>query len=157
MKKIKSILLLVIFLSGVLSAFSQQIATDYFRVNINTNSPKLWSYTIKSTKEKIDIQAPVFEIDGKAIQATFKNSKELQRPALRNGAKEYAFEGELNELTDVKMTLIIRAAQDNPIIRFKYQLSTAASHKLTKNNAADNISYAGLSLDRKSTRLNSSH
>jgi len=121
-------------------------ANSEIAVLIDHSQKSLWKYKILPNGKTISYNSPVFEIDGKSIQAKLKNIK-LQKPViLRNGVTEYIAEGDFEEIPEMKLKLIFRVSQSNPVVRFCYVLESDGTHKLTKSKQHDNVSYLGTSL-----------
>lgn len=88
------------------------------------------------------IKPPVFEIDGVIRKGVLRNIHQVGDPVnLRNKAVEYVFAGELAELPEVELRIIIRIPESNPVVRFRYELSSTKAHVLTKKMGADNLQY----------------
>ena len=97
----------LLFLFTCQTVFSVGIKTDKFEIKVHEKSKQLWSYSLVGTKEQMTLDAPVFEIGGKEIQAILENVTALASlPPLKNGVIEYKLEGQLKEMTDVKLTIV---------------------------------------------------
>lgn len=65
---------------------------------------------------------------------------------LPNGAREYAFLGDVASEPGLHLKLVFRAAQDDPIVRFHYEVMSDTPRHLTKPEGKDALRYLGLSL-----------
>lgn len=125
-----------------------QLIADNGQINIhisNTNH-SLWEYTISQTGKTYSFHAPEFEIDGKLIPAVMSSATLVQNTKkLQNGVSEYTVEGSLLVIPDITLRISYQIADNNPIIKFRYELLCRSSHKLTKANGKDQINYLTVS------------
>lgn len=90
---------------------------------------------------------PVFEIDGKQMPTILNDLVGLGQPkTLRNGAKEYLFEGTFQQDTSLQLQIKFRIADDNPVVRFNYTLKASKGQKLTKKSGKDDLTYLSCSM-----------
>ena len=149
--KILSIFLLMSLFLGLFTGFKDKtpskIETPLFSITWQASSAGSWEYKLKAEKKSFAIKLPVFEIDGKETPAILTNLKELGQPkTLRNGAKEYIFEGTFQQDTSLHLQVKFRVANDNPVVRFCYTLKAFKGQKLTKNSGMDNLTYLSYSM-----------
>ncbi len=113
---------------------------------INTGQV-LWEYTVLKTGRTFSFQAPDFEVDGKLCRSALNYIK-LSEPSvkLKNGVTEYSFEGNLTDIPDMMLHASFQVSDNNPIIKFRYNLTSQGNHKLTKTKGHDQINYLKVSL-----------
>jgi alpha-galactosidase len=105
------------------------VAADFISYSANGNT-----YTLA---------APVFEIDGVLVSGTAKfGAAAISK--LSNGVMEYRSTGAM--ANGVKITLVMQVADDTPIVRFQYILSSNTSHTLTRVNGVDRLDYLSYSV-----------
>ncbi len=125
------------------------IDTGVATVTIHAGSAVLWDYSSKGGNHRHDIAAPVFNIDGRDVTLGLKTVSPLGAPReLPNGCKEYMFIGEVSKEPGLRLKVVFRAAEDDPIVRFHYEVLCDTPRHLTKPAGTDRISYLGLSLSR---------
>lgn len=109
-----------------------------------------WRYRAASSKSAISITLPVFEIDGKScalqLEALAPAAPERQ---LSNGVREYRFAGCVRAHPDMTLEFIVRVAVGNPVVRFRYVLSTTGTHTLTKSAGGDALTYLTTSIPQQ--------
>ena len=66
---------------------------------------------------------------------------------LENGVGEYRYQANFAADENLRLTMIFRIARDNPVIRFRYELSSLSPVRATKKQSGDQAVYAGLSLN----------
>ena len=103
----------------------------------------LWRHT--AGERGAAVAPPVFEIDGKAQRAVLRDVHEVGAPrVLSNGVREEVFEGRLAANDDVELRIVFRSADFDPVVRFKYVLSSRRGRRLTKSGGRDAIEYLTL-------------
>lgn len=140
----------ILFTAGFRQKHSIQIAeNEWLKISVSNTDNAFWEYTIRNSGKTLSFKAPEFEIDGKAIVAKLTGVKLLDRAVtLRNGVKEYAVEGNLALMPDITLKATFQVSENNPIVRFRYELLSDASHQLTKSKGNDQLTYFGVSLKR---------
>lgn len=92
--------------------------------------------------------APVFEVDGRPLKAVpMPFAPEGEPRTLPQGAVEHVFAGPLPDAPGLRLRLVMRVADDSPVIRFRYELVTepgAPERHLTKISGRDAIDYLAL-------------
>lgn len=110
------------------------------KISVVNSDQTLWEYKVLKTGKTFSFQAPEFEIDGKLCRASLTSVKLEENPLkLKNGVTEYIFDGKLKELPDLLMRTTLQVSKNNPIVKFRYELSGKATHKLTKAKGRDQI------------------
>jgi alpha-galactosidase len=122
------------------------IGNSLVEIRLNHHSPTLWTYHTKPGVKALSIQAPVFEIDGKNVTASVGTWKSRPARKLRNGVTEHTFEGKLLADSSLRLLVRFRLADDNPVVRFQYELQTSGTHSLTKSKGEDKLSYLSTTL-----------
>ncbi len=134
------------------------LETRLFRVDTPGNASALWTYTVKPSGEPHRIAPPVFEVDGKVHPAVLVGITAVgSAQTLRNGVKEYRFEGAFRDDPSLSLEIVFRAAEKSPVVRFAYVLKSSGPHRLTKAAGRDALTYLGASLkglpDSREVRL----
>ncbi|HCE43596.1 MAG TPA: hypothetical protein DET40_08610 [Lentisphaeria bacterium] len=106
----------------------------------------LWVY--ENNKKRIEIPAPVFEIDGRRKALSVDSFREISKREALPGVVEHVLEGQVASDARLTLQLVIRIPKKNPFVRFHYVLRGDA--KLTRSTGHDSITY--LSLDMKAAR-----
>ncbi len=122
------------------------LQTPLLSIHFPGTAEALWAYALPNGTRQ-SIAAPAFEIDGRRMVAV---PADLQREGephpLPQGAVEHVFSGPLRDLPDLRLRLVLRIAEDSPVVRFRYEVSAepgAPLHRLTKSAGADAIDYFG--------------
>ena len=103
----------------------------------------LWVYETKNNR--IEIPAPVFEIDGHDITLAVE---EFCTAAVRDalcGVKEYSFEGTIATHPALSLTVSARIAEKSPFVRFCY--TVAGRGRLTRSRGCDAVTYLHFNLN----------
>lgn len=140
--KIKSLLFFLLALA--MTGRAQDIRTPSFTIHV---SPGQWTYFTPGG-EKLVFHLPIFNMDDKRIPASFSAIHTSPVTDLRNGTHETIFTGAITADPTLRLALTFRWAADNPIVRFRYTLSSTASggqHHLTKPTGAGDLQYYSLS------------
>ncbi len=122
-------------------------STPYYQVTFAAIDGTHWWYHVPATGQSIAIELPVFEIDGQRCPMVLSALAPVAAPrTLRNGAREYRFAGAVRTHPDVTLEFVARVAEDNPVLRFHYVLRSIGTHRLTKAEGRDNLTYLSLAL-----------
>lgn len=142
------LIFLVSVLAGCKDKHSVSVAVnDQVRISMINSDECLWRYNVIKTGKSYSFHPPDFEIDGKFISTKTSVFALIGAPEkLINGTSEYTVEGNLSEIPDMTLRIIFRVPENNPIIKFRYELLSKSTHKLTKTNGTDRISYINVSL-----------
>ena len=128
--------------AGRVSAGTIEFGNQKSGVRIVNSESTLWQYRIAESGRTLPVGGPVFEIDGKPVHCTLTAvSQEAGPVTLRNGALEYAVTGALRDFPDLRMRMVFRIPQSNPVVRFRYELSASAKHALTRSGGKDRLRY----------------
>lgn len=107
-----------------------------------------WSYLISGSEHAWAIRPPVFEIDRQLVPAVLTDVRAIGEPKLMaNGAREWRFEGVFAACPGLRMELVFRLAEDDPVVRFRYILKSDVERRLTKRNGDGGMAY--LAMDAK--------
>ncbi len=125
----------------------QQIETRYAIIGLHAGGAALWDYTAKGVGRRHAIAPPTFSLDGGDVTMNV-TAMEPFGPArdLPNGCREYSYVGDVAGEQGLQLKVVFRAADDDPVIRFHYELLSDRPRHLTKPAGSDRISYLGLSL-----------
>ena len=152
--KPQNTLFIFLLISSVLSFFvcngknnRERIEKPHLSISWASSAIDSWTYTNKPSGKSIEFMLPVFEIDGKQIPTILNNLVGHDQPkTLRNGAKEYRFEGTFQRDTSLQLQIKFRMADDNPVVRFNYTLKASKGQKLTKQSGKDDLAYLSFSM-----------
>jgi alpha-galactosidase len=148
MSKLLPFLLLLILIAGCTNKEKAVMIAEnsHARISLINSNRCLWEYTIIKTGKTYAFLAPEFEINNKLYTADLKFVTLGEFPVkLKSGVTEYSFEGKFKELPDIKLRTTFRISDNNPIIKFRYELSSQTEHKLTKITGRDQINYFSVS------------
>ncbi|WP_420458806.1 alpha-galactosidase [Neolewinella sp.] len=138
------VLLLPFFLVTYRSSIQAQHAleNELIQLELAEGGDYLWRYTLKAGGVSLELEPPQFEIDGAQVSGEVDEFTVAAAPrTLLNGVTEYRFSGALSQLPGVQLSILVRLAPDNPVVRFAYGLSGGADHKLTKAGGKDRLTY----------------
>lgn len=117
------------------------------KLSVVNSDQALWKYTVLKTGKAFSFQAPEFEVDGKLIRTSMSSIKLDQNPVrLKNGVNEYSMVGSVSQMPDMMLRSTFQVSDNNPIVRFRYDLLSESDHKLTKSTGHDQLNYLGVSL-----------
>jgi alpha-galactosidase len=147
MRKLFILLLIIVVFPGC-KKNQELIVTEnnQIRISLINSSECLWQYTVVKSGKTFSFHAPEFEIEGKTVSARLSSFAMIGTPQiLINGTNEYIAEGSFSEIPDITLRIIFRIPDNNPVIKFRYELLSNSPHKLTKTNRKDNINYLKVS------------
>lgn len=148
LKHIFILLLAILILSGCNRGKTILIADNgLLKISLINSDKALWEYTIRKTGKSFSFQAPEFEIDGKLVRTKMSSIQLTKSPVkLKNGVNEYSLEGNLSQIPDMMLRATFQVSDNNPIVRFRYELLSPSDHQLTKSTGHDQLNYLGVSL-----------
>jgi alpha-galactosidase len=121
------------------------IENSKIKITLHAGAP-LWECKEKATGRIFTIVGPSFEIDKIQLECTLNSLDQAGEPKkLKNGVTEYTFEGAYKSKPDIKLRILCRISDTNSVVRFCYELVSTASHRMTKKNGKDNITYLSAS------------
>jgi alpha-galactosidase len=122
------------------------LSNRYFSLEF-TGDRYFFEYSIYDSGRTIHFSYPLFEIEGKTEQIRIDLwQKPVYLEKLNNGVIEYLLKG-ISSSTRLSMNFFVRISDDSPIVRFRYELHSEDSYRLTKNKSEDNITYLGVNLN----------
>ena len=127
-------------------ARAQEIRTSSFSIQ---PAPGGWTYRAVTGKALV-FGLPVFDIDGKSVKSSVSGWVAGPVHDLPNGTREEGFTGVVTSDKTLHLDISFRWAADNPIVRFRYTLSSTAPHRLTKPAGVDDLRYFSVSLAAQS-------
>jgi alpha-galactosidase len=142
-----SILLLLAFNSRAAEVPENTIENKQTMIELINTTDGIFTYKLKGSGTVLKITAPSFEIDGKQTKLLVKNLKKLPSITLRNNVTEHSFSATLASNAKIGVKLFFRISDDNPIIRFRYSLTSDKDIFLTKSKQADNLEYFSIRMD----------
>ncbi len=124
------------------------IKSSSAQISIVNSTEVLWEYALPNTGKNFAFEPPQFEIDGELQTVVLASVNLVGKPeALINGVTEYTVEGKLADIPDITFRMTFRLAENNPMVKFRYELLCEGAHKLTKTTGNDAISYLKTSFD----------
>ena len=116
-------------------------------VTVHAGGAFLWDYLAKGGGQRHGVAAPVFNIDGRDVTMATGSIRLLGAPiGLPNGCRETAFLGDVSGEAGLHLKVVFRTAENDPVVRFHYEVLSDTPRSLTKTAGTDRISYLGLSL-----------
>src|SRR2546423_1212526 len=82
----------------------------------------LWRCIVRETGQAFDIAAPVFEIDDTARIGVTALAPAGAPILLAGGVTEQRYSGAFVEDPDLSLEMVLRLADDSPVVRFRYVL-----------------------------------
>ena len=112
-----------------------------------TSPDTLWTLALPSSGASFAFAPPCFQIDGKTVTASVASWEGAgEARTLLNGRTENHWRGTVSEVPGLTLTLIVQSSDASPIVRFRYELSGATAHRLTKTDGRDSLTYLSTSL-----------
>jgi alpha-galactosidase len=122
-----------------------KLSNKHFTLKFPGNTV-FFEYWINGSSRPFCFSFPVFEIGGITAQIRIDHwEKPILVEEFSNGVIEYSLCG-ISTLPDLWIQLYIRIANNNPIVRFRYELFSDKLCRLTKNLSSGGITYFGLNL-----------
>lgn len=148
MKNLLILTFILTIISGCTDKKSLIVTTNTnLEISVSGTDDILWQYTLIKTGKVFPFSLPAFEIDGKIVPAKLSSVKMTgAAQKLKNGTSEYTVEANLTDIPDMTLRITFRVAEDNPIVKFRYELLSKSVHKLTKTGGTDRIEYFKISL-----------
>jgi alpha-galactosidase len=148
------IYVVITMLVGVFPCYSQITGSSSivlkgkdFEVSFPDSKKILWQYKESKTGKKLDFAGPTFEIDGKKADCELLDIQKIGEPVRLNiGVTEYVVQGAFRQMPDLFLRITFRIPDNNPVVRFRYELVGKGNHKLTKTGGTDNIRYLSVSI-----------
>ncbi len=123
------------------------VENRFAAIAIHSGSAVLWDYSAKGAGRRHGIAAPTFNLDGRDVTLSIDSLKAVGTSReLPNGCREYAFIGDVPGEPGLRLKVVFRVAEDDPMVRFRYEILSDRPRHLTKPAGTDRISYVGLSL-----------
>ena len=150
----RSILIVFALLGGMFQSYSQIAGASStvlkgkdFEVSFPNSKKILWQYKVAETGKTLDFAGPSFEIDGKKVDCELRDIQKIGNPVKLNiGVTEYVVQGAFKQIPDLFLQITFRIPDNNPVVRFRYELVGKGNHQLTKSEGADNIRYLSVSV-----------
>ena len=123
------------------------VDTRFATVTLHAGTSVLWDYSARGVGRRHEIAAPVFSLDGSDVTMALKTVRPLGAPRdLPNGCREFTYVGDVSGEAGLQLKVVFRAAEDDPVVRFRYEVLSDRPRRLTKPAGTDKIRYLGLSL-----------
>jgi alpha-galactosidase len=121
--------------------------TGVATVHILPGGGALWDYLPKGLERRHGMGAPRISLDGQDVTLALATAKALGPPVvLANGCREYSYAGEVQGMEGLRLKLLFRAADGDPVVRFRYEVQSDRDRHLTKPEGTDRLNYLDLSL-----------
>ncbi|MFO1476079.1 MAG: alpha-galactosidase [Verrucomicrobiota bacterium] len=109
----------------------------------------LWCYVCNADGTRYPVSPPTASIDGKDVVLDCADLQSSPPRVLSNGCIEQVFSGSVKQQSGLTLKIIFRSAADaDPVIRFRYEISSATPRHLTKPAGRDALNYLKVSLAR---------
>jgi alpha-galactosidase len=143
----KSLVIFIMLLVKVSLAQERNpvIRTSPFSIRMSAGGDS-WSYRAEGSANDLVFKVPVFEIDGRQMTAQTGGFSPGPVIFLGNGTKEQVLRGNLNEDPTLQLAVCFRWAEDNPMLRFRYTLSSSTAHHFSKTSGRGHLEYYSVSL-----------
>ena len=130
---------------------SPGISTPLIAINLHAGNESLWDYSVAALPAAHAIAAPVVNLEGRDVPLHWEKVDSVE-PArsLANGCIERAFEGSVLGEPGLRLRVVFRTADDDPVVRFHYEIRSDRERRLTKPAGVDRLAYFGLSLSEHS-------
>jgi hypothetical protein len=114
------------------------IKTVFFSIQ-KGRGDALWSYLPSGNIQPFLIRSPVLTLDGKKRGIKVKHF--LPQPLIKhaNGSMEQSFLGAVTGDTTMQLAITFRWAIDNPVVRFRYSLTSRGQHHFSKPDGKDEL------------------
>jgi alpha-galactosidase len=122
------------------------ISGDIFDISFPNSANTLWAYRSEDGTRQ-NIAPPVFQINGQEVKGVFQTYTTEERIIDKINVREYIVRGNLASMPEITMAITLRVAPDNPIVRFRYSLSSEYDIYLTKVEGKDQLNYLFTSLN----------
>jgi len=105
-----------------------------------------WSYQVRAGGQVHEFTGPALEIGGFVLRDSLSDIRQAAEPRqLASGVTEYRFEGALTQHRSMRATLVFRLAPDNPVVRFRYEISSQRPLVFSCSTGKDRLEYLGVS------------
>jgi len=122
------------------------IENAFLGIELAGSDECLWSYCLRGTGQTYLIAPPSFEVDGVLHRASLRSITSAREAVrLANGCTEYRFCGKLVSDQDLSLEIVFRIADENPVVRFRYILTSERGRRLTKTSGRDRLAYVCVS------------
>lgn len=110
-------------------------------INIQEGRDGFWEYRTRDVGRAVQVDPPVFELDGKKTAGYWKNVTQGPTDTLPDGVVRFRVAGSLLQDSSLRLTAVFQLAPHNPIVKFRYVLSASRPVLLTKKNGCDALRY----------------
>jgi alpha-galactosidase len=125
---------------------------DLFHLIFTGTADEIWRYQLAGSTFIHPISAPVFEIDGEQVVIQLSNFHPSSDPQpLPNGSSEMRYSGEVATHPGLSCQVVLRTAPGDPVVRYRYRLTSTSPRRLTRAKDCDNLCYARLSFPSDSS------
>jgi len=116
-------------------------------IEITNATTELWKYQVPETGKTFAFTGPDFEVDGKILDCKLVDIEKIGVPVILNsGVTEYVVQGTYLQMPDLTLRITFRIPDNNPVVRFRYEIIGTGNHQLTKSAGVDNIRYLSLAV-----------
>lgn len=119
----------------------QNIQTNCYTLEIG-GADALFRYAAKG--RSYVLSGPCFEVDGEKLAPVFSRTVLVSAEKCNGAVTEYRVRLEYASLPGLFLTVILRAAEQSPVVKFRYELSGNGTHCLTKKGGTDALDYFSL-------------
>ncbi|MDA3961609.1 MAG: alpha-galactosidase [Planctomycetota bacterium] len=113
----------------------------------------LWRYQLADGTELV-LSPPCFEVDGRDRQAFWAGEPQRAEPrTLSNGCIEHRWRAPLRDDPKLELELVLRVADNDPVVRFHYRLHALSPQRLTKRCGEDRLELLSFSTTKLTNRV----
>lgn len=106
----------------------------------------LWQLALPNVETRLAFAPPVAEIDGRAVTLLGPLTPLGEPVILPHGPVEQTLSAPVAGQAGLALRLVLRIAPGCPVVRFRYELHSAAPRRLTKTGGGDSLTYLSVSL-----------
>lgn len=141
---------LPVLLAQVLSialAAEPEFGNAGVQIRLANGAKHWWSYQVRPGGQVHEFTGAALEIDGSVVRDSLSGIRQAAAPRhLASGVTEYRFEGVLAKHRSMRAALVFRLAPDNPVVRFRYEISSQDQEVHSRSTGADRLEYIGVSV-----------
>lgn len=123
-----------------------EIRTGRVVISFPATPTALWEYQAAGCRPRA-FAPPSVELDGEPVSLAVSGLAPQGQPLrLANGVLEHRLAGPVLGRDGLRLVLVLRERGDCPVVRFRYELHSAAPRRITKAQGRDRLSYLAFSL-----------
>lgn len=124
------------------------LSNSHFKISWKKGNIQSIQYQISGSNEALDLALPVLEVEGKQISELESLKLNGNPVVLRNKVVQYKYTGSYKDNPSVGLHIYFQVSPDNPVVRFRYELSDTKGLKFTKISGKEYIRYGSFSAEK---------